>query len=83
MSNVEAMKMVQISYVDSQGERVVLGNLHSFIEAARAITDHSEILELQHGEAMFMGLAAPIVTEFEDGTVLRYSLKNVDAPDTD
>ena len=72
---------VQISYIDASGERIVLGRLGSFIEAAEAVADHAEILELQHGKALLVEPVGPIVTEFEDGTVLRYCLEVVDQHD--
>ncbi|WP_397518930.1 hypothetical protein [Rhodococcus pyridinivorans] len=72
---------VQISYIDASGERIVLGRLGSFIEAAEAVAYHAEILELQHGKALLVEPVGPIVTEFEDGTVLRYSLEVVDQDD--
>jgi len=79
--NESAAPKVQISYIDSSGERVVLGSLGSFIEAAEAVADHSAILELQHGKALLVEPVGPIVTEFEDGTVLRYCLEVVDQHD--
>lgn len=74
--------MVSVSYLDENGERVVLGNLGSFLAAARVVVDHTAILTLQYGACQLLDAVGPITTEFEDGTVLRYHLEVVDQDDT-
>ncbi|MBD8057221.1 hypothetical protein ICV35_26655 [Rhodococcus ruber] len=73
-----AAGVIAVSFLRPNGERVVLGRLDSFLEAAAAIADHTEILTLQHGEVQLVEAVAPIVTEFADGTVMHYRLEVVD-----
>ncbi|AXY51564.1 hypothetical protein YT1_2130 [Rhodococcus ruber] len=73
-----AAGVIAVSFLRPNGERVVLGRLDSFLEAAAAIADHTEILTLHHGEVQLVEAVAPIVTEFADGTVLHYRLEVVD-----
>lgn len=70
--------VVSVSYLDENGDRVMLGSLGTFMDAVTAVSDHTSILALQHGPAQLVGAIEPIITEFEDGTVLRYRLEAVD-----
>ncbi|MHD0278848.1 hypothetical protein [Rhodococcus aetherivorans] len=73
-----AAGVIAVSFLRPNGERVVLGRLGSFLEAAEAIADHTEILTLQHGDVQLVEAVAPIVAKFADGTVLHYRLEVVD-----